>query len=384
MSNHTDCTHIPVNLHVSYWEKILTTVLLGFIAIAGLFGNSMIILAVAFSRKLQTTTNAFVTSLGFSDLLASIVLLFFMIGTLGKNGWPLPDAYWICQGTAFLVYATIGTSIYTMASIALNRLVIITKPHLYKKLFKSWKLVLFIAIPWIVPSSGLMICTLSGIGEFGYDPSDLACNAISTPCNRFSFSLFRTLIGFLTPLVVIIVSYVWIYVYLNKHFEKQKRSYTDTSTQNVSRDSIPTAYLSVETEFNGPDNSTDNSSRQDPSHDKILATRQKNRILQQQIKITKNLFTVVCGFLLCFLPYFILTFVKNSEHILFYIKVITYANCATNFPIYSLRHPDFKIVLRCMIRRSFDEIPRPSKFLKLFLSKDIWLDYIFEKLNNYT
>ena len=367
MSNQSDCTDIPV-LNVSYWEQILTTVITGIIGVTGLFGNSMIILAVAFSRKLQTTTNALVTSLGFTDLLSSIVLMFYMIGTLGKNGWPLPDAYWICQGTAFLIYATIGMSLFTMTSIALNRMVIITKPHLYKKLFKSWKLVLFIAIPWFIPSAGILICTQLGIGELGYDPGDLACSAIGTPCNKIKLSLLITLIGFPIPLVIISISYGWIYIYLNRHFQKQKRSYTDTSPKNVSTDSIP---IAVETEFNGPDDSTDKPSGQDPSHIEILATQQKKHISQQQIKITKNLFTVVCGFLLCFLPYFILILVENSKYILFYLRAITFANCVINFPIYSLKHPDFKIVLRCMVRRSFDEIPQPSKFLKFFMSKEI-------------
>ena len=206
MNNHSNCSTIPVKLDVFYWEQILTTVLMGIIAIAGFIGNSMIILAVVFSCKLQTSTNALVTSLACTDLLSSILLMFYMIGTLGKNGWPLPNAYWICQGTAFLGYAAIGTSIYTIAAIALNRLVLITKPFLYKKLFKSWKLVLFIAIPWIVPSFGIMICALSGMGDFGYDPGDLACAAIDTPCNTFALSLFITLIGFPIPLAVIVVS----------------------------------------------------------------------------------------------------------------------------------------------------------------------------------
>ena len=360
-----------MKLDVYYWEQILTTVLIGIIAIAGLIGNSMIILAVAFSCKLHTITNAFVTSLGVTDLFSSVLMMFYMIGTLGKNGWPLPNAYWICQGTAFLGYATIGTSIYTIAAIALNRLVLITKPFLYKKLFKSWKLVLFIAIPWIVPAFGIMICALLGMGDFGYDPSDLACSAIDTLCNTFALSLFITLIGFPIPLAIIVVSYVWIYVYLNKHFEKKKHRYTNTSTQNVSTDSIPTVSCSVETKFAGPLNSTDKLCGQAVSHQQVLANRQRRNVSRQQIKITKNLFTAMCGFLLCFLPYFILIFVKNSERILFYTKVISFANSAINFPIYSLRHPDFKVVLRCMIRRSFAEIPQPSKFLKFFLSKNI-------------
>ena len=139
----------------------------------------------------------------------------------------------------------------------------------------------------------------------------------------------------------------------------------------MSTDSIPTVSSSVETEFSGLHNSTDKLSGQNPSSDQVLAARQKKHISRQQIKITKNLFTVVCGFLLCFLPYFILIFVKNSEHILFYTKVISFANCAINFPIYSLRHPDFKVVLGCMIRCSLTEIPQPSKFLKFFLSKNM-------------
>ena len=374
MSNHSDCTDIPtIRLDVAYWEQILTTVLIGIIAITGLFGNSMIILAVAFSRKLQTSTNALVASLGCTDLVSSITLVFYMIGSIGKNGWPLPNAYWICQGTAFMVYATIGTSTYTMASIALNRLVIITKPHLSKKVFRSWKLALFIVIPWFVPSFSLMIGTLSGIGELGYDPGDLACAAINTPCNETSLFLFISMMGF-PPLVVIIVSYFWIYVYMKRHFQQQKLNNTDTSTkiashgyadtslQNVSTDSNPAA---TEPEFNGPENSKHKPSRQGPSHIEILATRQKTRIFQQQLKITKNLFTVVCGFLLCFLPYFFVT----DQYILFYTRVITFANCVINFPIYSLRHPELKVVLGCMMRRSFHEIPQPSKFLKFFLSK---------------
>ena len=297
--------------------------------------------------------------------------MFYMIGTLGKNGWPLPNAYWICQGTAFLVYATTGTSIYTIAAIALNRLVIITKPHMYRKLFKSWKLMIYIAIPWIVPSFGIMICAFLEMGDFGYDPGDLTCSAIDTPCDTLALSLFITLIGFPIPLAVIMVSYICIYIHLKKHFKKQKRRYADSETVNKSQEPITAVSPSVETEFIEPHNSADRLSGKCVSHNQVLAARQKKRILQQQIKITKNLFTVVCGFLLCFLPYLILTIIDNSEHFLFYTKVITCANCAINFPIYGLRHPDFNVVLRCMIQRSFAKIPQPSKFLNFFLSKNV-------------
>ena len=54
---------IAMDLNIAYWEQIATAVAIVITAIAGLIGNTMIILAVAFSRKLHTPTNAFVTSL---------------------------------------------------------------------------------------------------------------------------------------------------------------------------------------------------------------------------------------------------------------------------------------------------------------------------------
>ncbi|XP_072037213.1 melatonin-related receptor-like [Amphiura filiformis] len=195
-------------LDVAYWEQIITTIMIGLVAVAGIVGNSMIIMAVAFSCKLQTSTNVLVTSLGVTDLLTSVLLVFYMLGTLGKpeeGGWPYPKAYWLCQMTAFVLYATVGTSLYHMASIALNRFVLIVKPALYPVIFARWKLGIFILVPWLVPSIGIMILVLSGIGEFGYDPADLACAAVDHPDNTFALSLFITLIGFPVPLVVISV-----------------------------------------------------------------------------------------------------------------------------------------------------------------------------------
>ncbi len=360
-------------LDVAYWEQIVTTILIGFVAIAGIFGNSMIILAVAFSCKLQTSTNVLVTSLGVTDLLTSIMLVFYMIGTVAKpnpegDGWPYPEAYWLCQGTAFVLYATVGTSLYTMASIAFNRFVIIVKPSLCPTMFSPLKLALFILVPWVVPSLGIVICVVAGIGEFGYDPADLACAAVDYPENTLALSLYITLIGFPIPLTVIMVCYVWIYIYLKKYFRKKKkrtvRTLTNESGVNVSTESVFTVSSNGTDFYENPSVEVTNQE----AFDKIAA-RKRKRISGQQVKITKNLFMIVCAFLLCFLPYFILIFVPNSEHILFYTKVLTYANCAINFGIYSYNHPDFKVVLRCMIRCSYSEIPQPSKLLKFFLSK---------------
>ncbi|XP_072037214.1 G-protein coupled receptor moody-like [Amphiura filiformis] len=336
MGNLNDENETTEYLDVAYWEQIITTIMIGLVAVAGIIGNSMIIMAVAFSCKLQTSTNALVTSLGVTDLLTSVMLVFYLIGTLGKpeeGGWPYPKAYWVCQITAFVLYAAIGTSLYHMASIALNRFVLIVKPSLYPVLFARWKLGLFILVPWIVPSVGIMILVLSGIGEFGYDPADLACAAVDYPGNTLALSLLITLIGFPVPLVVISVSYVRIYVHVKKHFQKMKRqteqTFASITGSKASTDSVLTMSSHAETDVNKSQRTVDR-----PEALEKIAALKKNQILQQQVKITKNLFMTFCAFLLCFLPYFILIFVPNSEHSLFYTKVLIYANCAINLKLY--------------------------------------------------
>ena len=79
-------------LEVFYWERIIVCVAVGLIAMAGITGNLMIIFAVAFSRTLQTATNAFVLSLSVADLMTSFSLIWIIVSLVDENGWPLPNA----------------------------------------------------------------------------------------------------------------------------------------------------------------------------------------------------------------------------------------------------------------------------------------------------
>ena len=158
------------------------------------------------------------------------------------------------------------------------------------------------------------------------------------------------------------MSYILIYIHVRKHFQSQQQTLHLAS--NISRDVI-----------------TNEIGQRSISRDKIgdsypVSTRsgsRKETLSRQQIQITKNLSWVVCAFFACFLPYFILealpphTFV---DHIIFYVRLSPQANSAINFFIYANKHPDFKIVLGHMMKRSYGDIPQPSRFLKLFLKKE--------------
>ncbi|XP_072035579.1 melatonin receptor type 1B-A-like [Amphiura filiformis] len=225
--DNTNITSNSADLNVAYWEQIFTAVIIILIAIAGIFGNSMVITAVALSRKLQTATNAFVTSLGVSDLLTSFFLIWYAVGALGRNSWPIPGAYWLCQTTGFMIYASVGTSLYTLAAIAINRLIHITRPDLYQKIFSSWKLGILVAIPWIIPIALGAILLLSGYGAIGYNPNYRDCADLDTAKGAEVFQLAKIVIGLPVPCVAIVASYIGIYVYMKKHFRRQKRSLSE-------------------------------------------------------------------------------------------------------------------------------------------------------------
>ena len=248
-SNVTNATPNPsVAFNVSYWEHVFTAVLVALIAVMGVVGNSMIIAAVAFSRKLQTSTNAFVTSLSVADLLTSFFLIWYIVGLLGQNDWPLPRAEWLCGVTGFVIFTCTGASIYNLAAIGLNRLILITKPWAYQGIFTSWKLGLWVALPWFIPSSIITIYVLTGKGAFGFDKSDLSCGDLDLHKNADEFNLAQTLVALPFPLTAIVVSYAWIYVYLKKHFRKQKQNLTvSANTANDRSEVIQISYMNSET-----------------------------------------------------------------------------------------------------------------------------------------
>ncbi|XP_072035580.1 5-hydroxytryptamine receptor 1F-like [Amphiura filiformis] len=408
-------------INISFWEQVLTSTIVGLISVTGLIGNSMIILAVAFSRKLQTSTNAFVTSLSIADWLTSFFLIWYMVGLLGRNSWPIPEIEWLCGVTGFVIFACTGASMYNLGVISVNRLILITKPLLYQKIFTSWKLGLLVALPWIIPIAAITISPLTGNGAYGYDRTDLSCGDMDGHPNADIFNTVQTVVAFPIPFAAIVTSYLWIYIYLKKHFRKQKEKLTipisslggelkvryvnteisssapiegstDGTFTNVSladsqesvvdestkRGHDPDVAINITNDVTARSNtdtqsierSLDSTEQLSGSNAAIPSLMKRKTISRKQVEITKNLFFVVCAFFACFLPFFVVNVIPNSSHAIYYLRILTLANSAINFFIYARKHPEFKIVLRCLIKCKYADIPQPSRLLKVLLSRN--------------
>ena len=368
--NYSETTPAFYGVPVQYWEIVIITVLVGLIIIAGLIGNSSILLAVSFSRKLQTATNMFVTNLAVADFLRSFTFIWYTVGVLalGREDRLTQQAYWFCAVTNFLILASTGTSTCNMAAIAFNRFIRITKQHLYRKIFTPGKIAIIIAMTWTLPA---------GIIAVGHATGNPFCDFSGRGLDTFRIIIWT---DFVMTGLIILLSYIWIYIYVKRHFQTQKKNVPNTAINSSKDDEKSSSSEETGEDFspstlgrnNPPAMSTLSRDISSPPSKRTPDDRRNNELSKQQIKITKNLFLVVCAFFVCFMPYCILLISGRNAtvaHIGVYVTLLPLFNSFINYVIYASNHPDFKIVLGHMMRRSYGDIPQPSKFLKFVLSK---------------
>lgn len=197
-----------------YEQRCVVALLFIVIAMLSIIGNSLVILAVFTSQKLWTVTNTFVLNLAFADLATGLTLPFNAMALLGMNGYPGPSQ--LCTLAAWTMFTCVGCSLYTLASIAFNRLILITKPKLYRSIFTTKIIIFWIILLWGLPLLQTAIPTLLGAGEIGYNSKYGVCAQLDVS-NAYDFAQAVGL--YPIPLLLMLVCYIRIYFYLRKHNE---------------------------------------------------------------------------------------------------------------------------------------------------------------------
>ncbi|XP_072016239.1 beta-3 adrenergic receptor-like [Amphiura filiformis] len=335
------------------------------ISMIGTTGNSLVIIAILLSHKLQTPTNIFVASLATADLLTCLFLIWNVLALLGRDGWPLPQAEWLCATAGFIIFACTGISIYTLATIALNRLIFITKSlQTYQKIFSPTNIKLMVMFTWCVPIGVFLILILAGIGVFGYHMETSICQGFNTH-NGGIFFLVTSMCMYPIPLITIITCYTLVFTHIKRHFKKKRENELSTiatfaSTSQVESRKSHRPNPATEASTSAEGISTDQSTR-----------RCADGISQRELSITKNLFLVVVAFFICLTPSAIVFLVPRSYFFGLYGAIFMFANSAINPVIYARRHPHFKVVFSALVKCMYDKIPEPTDFLKRFLARRV-------------
>ena len=113
-----------------------------------------------------------------------------------------------CTLYTFFFYANVSVSAFSMALVAINRLVGVYFPH-KMGIFSTTRAWIMVTLVWGI-SLGLMLLPLTEVwGQLGYEPLTFSCTILSK--NGSSPMAFLLSFGFLLPLAIMIISYSLIF-----------------------------------------------------------------------------------------------------------------------------------------------------------------------------
>ncbi|XP_072167419.1 beta-3 adrenergic receptor-like [Diadema setosum] len=325
-------------------QRITVACLFCIIGGLGLVGNTVVIVAVAMSRRLQTPTNVFVISLSLSDLLTSLGLPFQAVGVLSDHGWPLPES--VCATVAASAMMSLTCSVTCLTIIAVNRFALITRARrTYLRLFTTRRNIIYSILSWLFPLLVFIIPQAAGYGRLGYEPTFKLCAWDTSHHLADIYEIMAALLFFVATLIIT-VTYTTIYVFIRRHTTVMQHHVANKLNQVTDQSCNPTS--------------------QPPEVREAFAESKKD-LSRRDIDITINLFYIVCIFYLCIIPYGFALALTNTGSYSVYAGMLFVLNSAINPFIYARKHPNFKVVMKCIATCQFHAIPEPASWLRSML-----------------
>ena len=293
------------------WEclgAVLTGLILCVIIVVTVFGNTLVVCAIATNRTLQTTTNYFILNLAVADLLLGLTVLPFSTSLEVTGSWMFGRI--LCDMWVTLDVLCCTASIFSLCVISLDRFIGVTRPleraHI---LTKRRALRICIAL-WIL--SGL-ISVVPLIGWRETQKSEAGTCAVT---NNVGYVIFSNLLSFYLPLLFILVFYFRVYRAATaqvRFLELGSRKTSDVTLRvhfggTLSSPHRPLNARSNDvTSSNGCSSHANITNSGDAQQRRQAATIRKNRsdvMFRREAKAAKTLGIVVGVFVVSWFPFF--------------------------------------------------------------------------------
>ena len=272
-------------------------------------GNALVCVAIIKNRALQSLTSVFIGNLAFVDLLVGLTLMPFAMVSCITYEWIFGDAF--CQVCGFLNFILPLASIFTLAAVAFDRCIAISKPLHYHKWITRRTVGLFLVWIW-AQSFFISISPFFSCGVYEFKQSQSLCLIKWEASQKLAIATLA--LGFVMPFTIMIVCYCCIFTIARRHnaeVSKQEKmeirlsrqeTYTQQRTSRVSGNEGNDDVI----KSRSSDSSKSVSSR--PSRRIMLAfqsTAAERKSFRREQKASVILFIVLGTFIVAWIPYII-------------------------------------------------------------------------------
>ena len=177
-----------------------------------------------FYRKLRDLGNVFIVNLGVADFIVSSFINTFAIIALVTNGdYFMPTRLKLCEFIAAVCVITCVCSVWSIASISVNRYVRICHHNQYPIIYNKR------TVPWII--AGLWFCCflidlpniIGGWGGHDFDNKLMMCTYDHGGAD-YGSTLFFIGLGFGWPWIVTVYAYLRIFLFVRKKRQALRKS----------------------------------------------------------------------------------------------------------------------------------------------------------------